>query len=410
MRKVLIFAEQGFTVACLLMYSGAIFTLVLSGGAGEDDIVEYDSSLIRIIYSLIYAITYLLLVLRWKKILYLFVLSKDILLYSLIILAAVSITWSFEPSTTLKNSFTLINSSLFGLYLASRYSLKQQLHLVAWTFGIIIVLCFIFALGLPKYGIQSDMDGSKWRGVFPHKNGLGASMVVSSILFLILGYQNQRRSWFFRGGFALSLLLLLLSASTSSLVNLLILTLAFFAFQICRWPYLIMVPTLIMVATISQFLYFWLSNNASFVFASVGKDATLTGRTDLWPLVIDMIWKHPWIGYGYGGFWQGWNGESAYIWLNSGWIPNHPHNGYLALCLDLGILGLGLFFLGFSRNYLQALAWVRATKTVLDVWPLVFMTYMILANLTETSLLESNSLNWILYMAGSSSVRMTLNK
>jgi O-antigen ligase len=171
-----------------------------------------------------------------------------------------------------------------------------------------------------------------------------------------------------------------------------------------------MVPTLIMVATISQFLYFWLSNNASFVFASVGKDATLTGRTDLWPLVIDMIWKHPWIGYGYGGFWQGWNGESAYIWLNSGWIPNHPHNGYLALCLDLGILGLGLFFLGFSRNYLQALAWVRATKTVLDVWPLVFMTYMILANLTETSLLESNSLNWILYMAGSSSVRMTLNK
>jgi O-antigen ligase len=145
------------------------------------------------------------------------------------------------------------------------------------------------------------------------------------------------------------------------------------------------------------------------VFASLGKDSTLTGRTDLWPLVIDMILKHPWIGYGYGGFWQGFNGESAYIWLNSGWNPIHPHNGYLAICLDLGILGLGLFFLGFSRNYLKALAWVRATKTALDIWPIVFMTYLVLANLTETSLLESNSSNWIFYVAGCLSVRMTLN-
>jgi exopolysaccharide production protein ExoQ len=284
MKKLLIFAEQGFTIAALLMYSGAIFAVVLSGGAGQNESVEYDASLIRIIFFLFYAITFLLLVLRWKKTLYFLVLRKDILLYSLIILTAVSITWSFAPSTTLKNSFTLINSSLFGLYFASRYTIKQQLDLLALTFGIVIVLSFIFALALPKYGIQNDLGSPKWRGVFTHKNGLGARMVSSSIVFFILGYQTQRRSWLFWGGFSLSILLLILSASTSSLANLLIIILAFFAFQIWRWSYRVMIPTLILMASISQSLYFWLSNDADVLFTSIGKDATLTGRTD--PMAI----------------------------------------------------------------------------------------------------------------------------
>jgi exopolysaccharide production protein ExoQ len=405
MKKLLIFAEQGFTIVALLVYSGAILTVVLSGGAGQSDLVEYDSSLIRIILFLIYAVTYLLLVLRWKKTIYFLVHSKDIFLYSLIIFTVISIAWSFAPSTTLKNSFTLINSSFFGLYFASRYTLKRQLHLLALNFGIIIVLSFIFAIALPKYGIQGDLGSPKWRGVFNHKNGLGGKMVTSSVVFFILGYQSKRRSWLFWGGFSLSMLLLVLSASTSSLLNLLILILAFFAFLIWRWPYQVMIPTLIMLATISQSFYFWFSNNADVLFTSIGKDSTLTGRTDIWPLVLDMIWKHPWLGYGYGGFWQGWDGESAYIWRIVGWMPTHPHNGYLALTLDLGLLGLGLFLLGFFRSYLQGFALVRGSKTALDIWPLIHMTYIALASLTESSLLESNSLNWILYVAVCLSVR-----
>ncbi|MEA5602599.1 O-antigen ligase family protein [Nostoc sp. UHCC 0252] len=407
MRKLLIFAEEGFTVIALLMYSGAIFVLVLSGGAGQDEVVEYDASLIRVLFFFFYAVTFLLLILRWKKTLHFLIFSKDIWLYSLIIFALVSITWSFEPSITFKNSFTLINSSLFGVYFASRYSLKQQLHILACTFGIIIILSFIFAVALPQYGIQNDVGSPKLRGVFAHKNGLGAKMVTSSTVFFILGYQTKKRSWIFWFGFSLSVLLLLLAVSTSSLVNLIIIIFAFFTFQIWRWSYKVMIPTLMLMATISQLLYFWLSNNADLLFTSLGKDSTLTGRTELWPLVMDMISKHPWLGYGYGGFWQGWDGESAYIWRAAGWQPSHPHNGYLALCLDLGLLGLGLFFLGFCRNYLQGFARIRSSKTAFDAWPLIHMTYIALASLTESSLLESNSLNWMLYITACLSLKTT---
>ena len=154
----------------------------------------------------------------------------------------------------------------------------------------------------------------------------------------------------------------------------------------------------------------WFINNANVVFTSIGKDATLTGRTDLWPLVIEMIWKHPWIGYGYSGFWRGWNGESAYIWRASGWTPTHPHNGFLALWVDLGILGLGLFLLGLWRGLVQGLHWLRVSKTSINTYPIIHITFLVISNLTESNLYISNSLTWILYVSTSFAVSQKLNE
>ncbi len=195
MKKLLILVEQGFTVVALLIYSGAVLTLVLSGGEQQNEFVEFDSSLIRLIYLFIYIITLFLLILRWRKTFY--TLSQDRWICPLIMLAAVSIIWSFEQATTLKNGFTLIGSSLFGLYLASRYTLKQQLQILCWTFSIAIVLSFAFAILLPKYGIMGGIHQGKWRGIFLHKNGLGAAMANSSIVFLSLAITVKNIVGFF---------------------------------------------------------------------------------------------------------------------------------------------------------------------------------------------------------------------
>ncbi|MBS3027710.1 MAG: O-antigen ligase family protein [Dolichospermum sp. DET50] len=408
MNKVLIFSEQVFTVAAVMIYSGAILTLILSGGMQENEFVDFDSSLIQIINLLLYIVTIFLLVLRWRKTFYFLTLDRWIT--PLVLLSAVSILWSFEPGTTLKDSITMIGSSLFGLYLASRYTLKRQLELLTWAFVIMVVLSFIFAVALPKYGIMGSIHQGKWRGVFLHKNGLGARMVYSSLLFLILGYESKKHSLLMWAGLALSVLLMLLSASSSSLLNLAIIIFMFFVSQTVRLPYLVMLPVLTMIITIGELFYFWLINNANLLFASIGKDATLTGRTDLWPLVIEMIWKHPWLGYGYGGFWRGWNSEAAYIWRASGWTPTHPHNGFLALWLDLGLLGLGLFVLGLWRAIVQGLHWLRVSKTSINTYPILYITFLVISNLTESNLYASNSLTWILYVSTSFAVSQKLNE
>ena len=38
----------------------------------------------------------------------------------------------------------------------------------------------------------------------------------------------------------------------------------------------------------------------SFATGLLGKDASFTGRTDLWAVAIRMIMAHPWLGYGRG--------------------------------------------------------------------------------------------------------------
>lgn len=402
MRKLLRFAEHAFTILSLLHYSGAVLVLVLSGGAQENEFVDFNSSLIQILNLLIYLVTFFLLVLRWKKALY--VLSKDRFIWVLLLLAVVSIVWSFEPSITLKNSITLIGSSLFGLYLATRYSLKQQLHLLGWTFGIVVVLSFVFAVALPKYGIMGGVHAGKWRGVFLHKNGLGARMVTSSTIFLLLTFDTNRNRWIVGGCLGLSILLLILSVSTSSLLNLVMVIAACLIFWMLWLRYHIMIPALIAIATIGGSFYFWLKVNAEVLFSSLGKDTSLTGRGDLWPLVLEMIWKQPWLGYGYGGFWNGLEGESGYIWYAAGWSPTHPHQGFLALWLDLGLLGLSIFLLGLGRSFLTTLVWVRLSKKIEGLWPITHLTYLVLFNFTETGLLESNGFNWILYVAVSLSV------
>jgi hypothetical protein len=45
-----------------------------------------------------------------------------------------------------------------------------------------------------------------------------------------------------------------------------------------------------------------LATDPGWVLDLLGKDQTLTGRTDLWPLVIDSIAERPMLDWGYRAF------------------------------------------------------------------------------------------------------------
>ena len=107
MGKILERAEYCFTVITLLLYTGGLLLLLLSGGANEADIgMSYDTSLYRFSFILIYLITIVLLLLRWKQALY--TLSRSPLIVVLLTLAGISIFWSSMPDATLKESTMLL--------------------------------------------------------------------------------------------------------------------------------------------------------------------------------------------------------------------------------------------------------------------------------------------------------------
>jgi len=72
--------------------------------------------------------------------------------------------------------------------------------------------------------------------------------------------------------------------------------------------------------------------------AVVGRDATFTGRTEIWSVVLDSIWQKPVLGFGY------YAGNADFIRpLLVGQIGPaavDAHNGYLDVMLGTGMVGL----------------------------------------------------------------------
>ena len=410
MKKLLKLAELGFTVISLLLYSGGPLTVILSGGASEgedeDDAGEGgDNSLILVFFLFNYLITFVLLALRWKNTV--FVLKKNKWITALVALAVISMFWSYIPNKTISRGVAIVGTTLFGLYLASRYSMKQQLELFGWMYWLAIVLSFIFVGALPKYGLMSGLHEGKWRGIYNHKNTLGKIICPGIIIFLLLAIDSKKKRWFFWLGFLLSLFLLLRSTSTGSLLNAVMLLAASLCYRVFRWRDDWLIPGLISVVTIGGSLYLFMSTNSELFLTALGKDTTLTGRGDMWPYIFEMVWKNPLLGYGYGAFWAGPDTPSFYIWQVTGWKPPNSHNGFLDMLLHLGFLGLCLFIFEFIVITLpKALNWVRLSRTSEGFWPILYMTYMLLANLSESTLMIQNDLFWLFYVAIAFSVQM----
>ncbi|MDY6900051.1 MAG: O-antigen ligase [Cyanobacteriota bacterium] len=407
MKKLLLFTEEAFAVVSLLLYSGGPLTVILSGGANEgDDSGDTNTSLILVLFFLNYLVTFFLLVLRWKKVIK--VMKKEKIIILLVGIAVFSFTWSSIPKKTITRGIAIIGSTLFGLYLASRYTIKEQLKLLGWMYGIAVILSFIFIAAIPKYGIMGGIHEGRWRGIYNHKNTLGKVIAPGIVVFILLAFNSKKYSWLFWMAFSLAFILLVRSSSTTSLINGICLIAASISFRVFRWRDNLMVPSTITIASLGAIFYIIVSVTTEAILTALGKDTTLTGRGDMWPYIFEMIGKKPILGYGYGAFWSGPDTPSFYIWKVTGWTPPNSHNGFLDLWLQIGLIGLVIYVFGFLVITLpKAFYWVRTTRTSEGFWPLTYMTYMLLANISETTLMIQNDIFWVIYVAIAFSVQMS---
>lgn len=402
MRKSPGILEKGFTVISLMMYSGGPLTVILSNGYSQGEGLgqppKFDYTLIRILFQLIYCITLVFLVLDWKRVLYGLFKEKTIL--AIVGIVAISLTWSFTPEATFSSGVALIGTTCFGIYLATRYTMQEQLQLLGWTFGLVVILCFAFALVIPKYGIMSGVHAGKWRGIYTHKNVLGKMMALGATILWLLTINRRSVNLIVLPFLVLATSLLVLSTSSSSLINFLVLFLVSIGLRTLWLQDRAIIPffSVGLIIAISIFTNITVASEA--LLGSVGKDTTLTGRTQLWEAVTDKIQQHPWLGYGFDGFWQGINSEAADVWLAiGGWSAPNAHNGALDIILGLGGVGFVVILVSFLMNLTRSLMWIRLTRSQMGLWPILFMVYVVMSNTTETSLLVQNSLDWVLYVA-----------
>ncbi|MBT9317468.1 O-antigen ligase family protein [Leptothoe spongobia] len=401
-KRYLEIVETGIFVLGIIFYAGTISNKSIAEATGISiDLLDILNSLIR--YGLWFSTT-LLICARWKVAWA--IAKRNKWAWVVAGLSIMSTVWSANPGHTSLVVKEMIRMTTFGLYVASRFKLKEQLHIIASTLGTIALLSALVAIAIPSAGVDQKVFVGAWTGIFTHKNTLGKMMSLTVTTFAVLvAAQKVHVNHIYRiltwGGLYLSYAVVILSTSQTSLSISSLSILLLYSYRLYqnqgnkRRLYLELTSLVCGVAV------FIISTSWEIILTSMGRDLTLTGRTEIWGSAISQLFdKSLWLGFGRGTFWAP-NSIFARIAgasVGHKYIPPNAHNGYLDLALEIGLIGLVFFLVSFLVAYRHAITRSFVSSTPKDLWPLAFLSWLAAYNLTESSLLVDPNLTWPLYM------------
>lgn len=328
-------------------------------------------------------------------------LSGNLPIVALLLLALFSAFWSPYPDATFRRAFALLLATLFSVYLVIRFRPAELLELLGYAMIAAALLSFFFsaftAWGHHHWGPHTGT----WRGTFGHKNELGRYMAVGSLLFMVLIGQSRgvkRGLWWC--GLVLSLSLLLISTSMTPLavmLGLLVVWPLLKAMRAGRMALNVKLPVVLIVGFGG--LVFLLINFFATGLEAMGRDLTLTGRTKLWELALSAGLHHPWFGSGYRAFWTERGAREVYAHLGWNLEVGNGHNGYLDVWLELGFVGLGLFVAALVIAIRRVWRRLVTSADSVGTWYALLLGFLIVYSVTEKVILQQSELVWTLFVA-----------
>jgi O-antigen ligase len=284
-------------------------------------------------------------------------LSPALLLYCA--LSFLSVAWSEDQYISLKSAVRVSEYVIAVAALCEVLELEILCRALLNIFAFIILSSVAMAILVPAYGTHQASDAAQgvhaglWRGVFGHKNDLGAMASAAVIAFLCFGRLGSSLPGFRFICVVASLACLIFAGSAGAIASLLVVLMIYFViFLTSDWPAAFTWLFMLIVAAASAAVF--LATDVD-TFALLGRDATLTGRTSIWDTVLAMIADSPLLGHGYyAGTWA-----FARPRLSEYFGPaiSDAHNGYLSILLETGVVGLSLYlysalsvsFMGISQ-------------------------------------------------------------
>jgi O-antigen ligase len=308
-----------------------------------------------------------------------------------------SASWSLDPGTTNRRALAAAFTTLFGLYFAASFDGRRMAEIIATTFLFLAIGGGLAAVAYPSMGVHHDVNAGDWRGLWYEKNQMGAMMVYGALAAMaaILAGSTRRKQLVFT--ILLCAALIVMTKSKTSLVVLLMGLLgSMLLTAMRRGPATAVIVVWLGVSVIGvAVMVMWLA--PELVFKALGKDPTLTGRTDIWAALLRQSAKHPLTGYGYAVFWTLESQPAQWIRKETGWLVPTAHNGWLDILAQLGWIGVGLCALVLGGSLLVALFRHRAVQD--GYWATLFLAIFLMTTFSESFILERNGIAWALACA-----------
>lgn len=358
--------------------------------------VDANDELLRMSWIPVYLLVLTLAFGHWRVIGHFLLRQRTLLL--LIGWTFLSTLWSVSPEDTLRRSIALSASTVFGLYLGTRFDVLWVVRLLAMALALEMLASLICGMAFSDIGVASEGEyAGAWRGVYVSKNSLGATMLIACLVYYVL-YAVDRSRWHLLGiGIALGLLALSMSRTPVVILLALVPSLSLTR-RFSRDPRrfgIVIGLTLCAAGIVALFAGVMLQS----VLELLGRDVTLTGRTDIWSLTWDAIQERFWTGYGYGAFWSNPWGPATEIWDALSWRAPSSHSGLLELWLALGLIGVMLFVWLMVQTFLRIIASAPLAKPEQALWVVGYFVIFLVHAITEPSMMEQTSISWVLFVA-----------
>jgi O-antigen ligase len=334
--------------------------------------------------------------------------TGELLAISLVSLFLLSIAWSVDPWTTSRRGGLYLFFVLGVIGMAARLTDREFMGLMSTACLLSAVASLALLAFYPSSALAlPDSFGSfaaspevtlALRGIFPQKNVLGQLMaagVLASMHILRAAPSRQARFWSVVRSIVFLALVLASKSSTAISISL---YLCLMTLCICLYRRGGLTRVLgTSLAVLSGAIVLALTLFPELLLEILGKDATLTGRTELWPLVVDNIYERPIAGWGYYAFWEAANPVANGVFARLGWPVAHAHNGLLEMLLEVGVIGTTLISVIFLRSVWLAYRCLRTSARELGTSSLLCGGAIAITGVTESVLMDFSSAWTILF-------------
>jgi O-antigen ligase len=380
--------ETLIAVACLVQFSEPLIAAWFEAQGAEAPAAA------RLVWAPIYLAVVGVWLRDWRA--GLDAIARTPLLAGLALLAFASAAWSLLPGDTLRRALALAMTMAFAWSLAWRWSWRGLLGVFGAAWAVLIVGSYAVALAMPSVGVMQSEHPGAWGGLWTHKNTLGGLMALGATLLVAAAVADRTRRGRWLLFAALAAGLVLLATGKTALIGLILGAGAVWAGALLRrGPFAaVVVATLAGVAVIVGAALMLAAPDLA--AAALGRDPTLTGRTDIWAAIERAIDARPWLGHGYAAFWLADDGPVHAVRRAVGWEVEGAHSGWLDLALGLGGVGVALFAAQAAVTLWRCA--LRLGDPAAGLWAPAALGVFALYTLGEGFILTAASPFWIVYV------------
>jgi len=144
---------------------------------------------------------------------------------------------------------------------------------------------------------------------------------------------------------------------------------------------------------LASFLFFAIPDLRKVVAESLGRDATLTTRTDIWDAALDLK-TNPLIGAGFASVWL--TRDGAALVKEMGGLA-HSHNGYLETYLNTGLVGVVLLLAVMFTAGRNSIRQLSSGAVIGNLFAALFLCGVIY-NYTEVTFNNGNIVGFSLWL------------